>query len=138
MAFFAYQTWYYPSNEMIADGYRVLNAAWRPLYTCGGYPAREIYAWSPNIVRHNGDANINIHLPKSDLFLGPLLSTWEGTEIGHLEILTDRGAAMAERCWNETRRQDMGRLQSPPETNHGAAGGNPISHGRQRGWTYRR
>ena len=101
VAFFAYQTWYYPSNEMIADGYRVLNAAWRPLYTCGGYPAREIYAWSPNIVRHNGDSNINIHLPKSDLFLGSLLSTWEGTEIGHLEILTDRGAAMAERCWNE-------------------------------------
>jgi hypothetical protein len=101
VAFFAYQTWYYSSNEMIADGYRVLNAAWRPLYTCGGYPAREIYAWSSNIVRHNGDSNINIHLPKSDRFLGSLLSTWEGTEIGHLEILTDRGAAMAERCWNE-------------------------------------
>jgi hypothetical protein len=101
VAFFAYQTWYYPSNEMLADGYRVLNAAWRPLYTCGGYPAREIYAWSPNIVRHNIDGNINITLPKSDLLLGSLLSTWEGTEIGHLEILTDRGAAMAERCWNE-------------------------------------
>lgn len=101
VAFFAYQTWYYPSNEMIADGYRVLNAAWRPLYTCGGYPAREVYAWSPNIVRHNIDGNINIILPKSHLFLGSLLSTWEGTEIGHLEVLTDRGAAMAERCWNQ-------------------------------------
>ena len=61
----------------------------------------EIYAWSPNIVRHNGDANINIHLPKSDLLLGSLLSTWEGGEIGHIELLTDRGAAMAERSWNE-------------------------------------
>ena len=101
VAFFAYQTWYYASDQMLADGYRVLNAAWRPLYTCGGYPAREIYQWSPNIVRHNGDANINIHLPKSDLFLGSLLSTWEGSEIGHMEVLTDRGAAMAERCWNE-------------------------------------
>jgi hypothetical protein len=101
VAFFAYQTWYYPSDAMLADGYRVLNAAWRPLYTVGGYPAREIYAWSPNIVRHNIDGNIDIHLPKSELFLGPLLSTWEGTEIGHMEILTDRGAAMAERCWNE-------------------------------------
>jgi len=102
VAFFAYQTWYYPSNEMLADGYRVLNAAWRPLYTVGGYPAREIYAWSPNIVRHNIDGNINITLPKSDLLLGSLLSTWEGTEIGHIEILSDRGAAMAERCWNES------------------------------------
>ena len=102
VAFFAYQTWYYPSNEMLADGYRVLNAAWRPLYTCGGYPAREIYAWSPNIVRHSNDVNIDIHLPMSDLFLGSLLSTWEGGEIGHMEILTDRGATMAERCWNET------------------------------------
>ncbi len=101
VAFFAYQTWYYPSNEMLADGYRVLNAAWRPLYTCGGYPAREIYAWSPRIVRHNGDSKIDIHLPASERFLGPLLSTWEGSEIGHLEVLTDRGAAMAERCWNE-------------------------------------
>ena len=101
VAFFAYQTWYYPSNEMIADGYRVLNAAWRPLYTCGGYPAREIYAWNPRIVRHNIDSNINIQLPKSGLLLGALLSTWEGTEIGHIELLTDRAAAMAERSWNE-------------------------------------
>jgi hypothetical protein len=72
VAFFADQTWYYPSDEMLADGYRVLNAAWRPLYTCGGYPAREIYAWSPNIVRHNIDGNINITLPRSDLLLGSL------------------------------------------------------------------
>ena len=101
VAFFAYQTWYYSSDQMLADGYRVLNAAWRPLYTVGGYPAREIYAWSPNIVRHNITEDINITLPKSDRLLGPLLSTWEGTEIGHLELLGDRGAAMAERCWNE-------------------------------------
>jgi len=101
VAFFAYQTWYYPSDQMMADGYRVLNAAWRPLYTVGGYPAREIYGWSPNIVRHNIDSKINISLPKSELFLGPLLSTWEGGEIGHMELLTERGAAMAERCWNE-------------------------------------
>ena len=100
VAFFAYQTWYYPANEMIADGYRVLNAAWRPLYTCGGYPAREIYAWSPNIVRHNIDPNIDIHLPRSPLLLGALLSTWEGGEVGHLEVLGDRGAALAERAWN--------------------------------------
>ncbi len=105
VAFFAYQTWYYPSDQMLADGYRVLNAAWRPLYTVGGYPAREIYAWSANTVRHNINGDINIILPKGDRFLGPLLSTWEGTEIGHLELLSDRGAAMAERCWNEAARR---------------------------------
>jgi len=101
VAFFVYQTWYYPSNEMIADGYRVLNGAWRPLYTCGGYTAREIYNWNPRIVRHNIDSNINIQLPRSDLLIGSLLSTWEGGEIGHIEVLTDRGAAMAERSWNQ-------------------------------------
>ncbi|MCY2932123.1 MAG: family 20 glycosylhydrolase, partial [Planctomycetota bacterium] len=101
VAFFAYQTWYYPADAMIADGYRVLNAAWRPMYTCGGYPAHEIYNWSPRILWHNIDSSINIRLPKSDLLLGSLLSTWEGGELGHMELLTDRGAAMAERCWNE-------------------------------------
>ncbi|MCY2924688.1 MAG: family 20 glycosylhydrolase, partial [Planctomycetota bacterium] len=101
VAFFAYQTWYYPADQMIADGYRVLNAAWRPLYTCGGFPAREIYNWNPRILWHNIDPNINVRLPKSDRLLGSLLSTWEGGEIGHMELLTDPGAAMAERCWNE-------------------------------------
>jgi len=101
VAFFAYQTWYYPADQMIADGYRVLNAAWRPLYTCGGYTAHEIYNWNPRILWQNCDSSINVRLPKSDLLLGSLLSTWEGAELGHMELLTDRGAAMAERCWNQ-------------------------------------
>jgi len=101
VAFFAYQTWYYPADQMIVDGYRVLNAAWRPLYTCGGYPAHEIYNWNPRTLWHNIDSSINVQLPKSDLLIGSLLSTWEGAEFGHIDLLTDRGAAMAERCWNE-------------------------------------
>ena len=101
IAFFNYQTWYYTADQMVADGYHVLNAAWRPLYTCGGYPASEIYNWNARTLWHNIESNINVQVPKSDLLIGALLSTWEGAEFGHIDLLTDRGAAMAERCWNE-------------------------------------
>ena len=128
VAFFAYQTWYYPADAMIADGYRVLNAAWRPPYTCGGYPAREIYNWNPRILWHNIDSGINVQLPKSEVLLGSLLSTWEGGEIGHLEFLTDRGLRWPSAAGTAAPARP-GRTSPPPEADGGPAGGDPVSHG---------
>ncbi|MCX6877572.1 MAG: family 20 glycosylhydrolase [Verrucomicrobia bacterium] len=100
IAFFAYQTWYYPADQMIADGYHVLNAAWRPLYTCGGYPAHEIYNWNARTLWHNIDSSINVQRPRRR-----------------------DGRTLLER----KRRQNLAGLQPAPQADHGTAPGHPVS-----------
>ena len=44
-----FDCFYYPPPQLAADGYRILNAAWTPLYIAGGNGQQPdlIYAWNP-------------------------------------------------------------------------------------------
>ena len=110
VCFYAYNAWFFAADEIIEAGFPVLNVSWRPLYlTNRKYcPPEEIYAWNPMIANASrGDRRIDLPSPP----VGALFATWEGNELGHLECMANRSAAMAEKCWNPATRRSYAQFE---------------------------
>lgn len=112
----AWESAYYPPDQLVADGYEIVNASWQPLYVVGGgrllphaAPRRwhlaDIHRWQPRRFEHflpGMPSFAGIELPASAKVRGAMMCVWEqadGTAVAHLR---ERLPAFAERTWQAT------------------------------------
>ena len=100
----------YTPPRLAADGYKMINSAWSPLYiaahgTTGShhpFPPQLVYQWNPMLfgtVVHALEW-FQLTAEHKDAVLGAQMCVWEMDAAGHLCMLSSRAPAMAERLWS--------------------------------------
>ena len=104
MTVMSYEIRYYLPNDLVKDGYKVVNATWTPLYVVNDNcrPPAEIYAWNLFQFKPFGvpAADQGLSVPPTNAVLGTQMCAWEQPEARELPSLRQRLAAMSERIWN--------------------------------------
>ena len=98
-----FESRYNPANNLVRLGYRVINAAWKPLYVVNkrNWPAQYIYeSWNPWLWEHHINRRCHIQLERTDPVLGAQMCAWEQPAERELPSLRTRLHAMSERLWN--------------------------------------
>lgn len=97
-----YANSYYDPRTLLAEGHKVINSSWDPLYVVNNinWSPAEIYRWNMYLFGSDSFSNIFTQASPNDLMLGASLSSWEQPQSLELESLRQRLAAMAERTWN--------------------------------------
>jgi hexosaminidase len=101
-----FESLYNRPDHLVADGYKIINTAWQPLYVVNGrnWTPKYIYGW--NLYRwenwwDKSQAFPNgINVPPTPLVLGAQMCAWEQADSTELPSLRQRLAAMSERTWN--------------------------------------
>jgi hexosaminidase len=94
--------------RLLADGYRIINAAWQPLYVTPmhRWSPEHIYAWNhyrwESCWNTSKACNNPIVVPPTRRVVGAQLCSWEQSENQELPSLRERLAALSERLWNPT------------------------------------
>jgi len=100
----AYEIRFYKPNDLVKDGYKVINASWTPLYVVNKNvrPPEEIYAWDLHQFKPFGakPADQGIFTPAKEPVLGAQMCAWEQKQEIGLPSLRGRLPAMMERIWN--------------------------------------
>lgn len=114
----AWENHYYPADELLADGYRIVNAGWNPGYVVNHYPwdaytlvpLPKMYQWDPRVfglVTHDHTRNLG----DSPNLLGGLMCWWEGHEWNAQRVLPHRIATFGARLWNRNGERDYAAFQ---------------------------
>ncbi len=100
----AYEIRFYQPNDLVADGYRVINASWTPLYVVNKTVCspEDIYNWNPFQFKPFGAkrADKGVIVEPSPLVIGAQMCAWEQPETVEIPSLRGRVPAMSERLWN--------------------------------------
>lgn len=109
----AWENSYYPADQLVEDGYRVINAGWDPYYVVNHYPW-DAFTLVPleRLYRHDPDVFGIVAWSKPEeasVRIGPglwgsLMPWWEGHEWNTLAILPERILAFGSRLWNRNDR----------------------------------
>jgi len=104
----------FPAPEMIAAGYRVVNAAWDPLYVVDHYPRNNFTMAAPGHIYRRLDryrfGHFNPDMPTflhpqvvapTDRVLGYCMPWWEGREENYFPLLVPRLLPLAAVAWSE-------------------------------------
>ncbi|MBR2635219.1 MAG: family 20 glycosylhydrolase [Clostridia bacterium] len=109
----AWETHYHMPQDLLKEGFRIINGSWKPLYVVRNYlhwSQKEVYDWDPHSWYHwwdQSEAYLNpIHLEPRDDVLGAQLSLWEGTYDQEICPAMENAAALSERTWNVHRVKD--------------------------------
>ena len=99
-----FDCFYYPPPQLAADGYRILNAAWTPLYIAGGsgQSPELIYSWNPWLLgEFPGHVSWwQIPAEHRGKVVGVKMAVWSTKANDTLCALSGRLPAMADRSWN--------------------------------------
>ncbi|MBD0778648.1 family 20 glycosylhydrolase [Maribacter sp. ANRC-HE7] len=102
---FEFETNRYLPNELIKDGYTVVNTSWKPLYVVNEkkWEPKTIYAW--NMWKwdnwYDKAPSYNpIQMEKSPLVIGAQMCSWEQSEKVEIPSLRKRLPVYMERVWN--------------------------------------
>lgn len=109
----------YPADQMLNDGYRVINAAWDPLYIVDHYPRTNFTMTSPQHIYENLSVttfkHVNPGIPTfaepvevkpTEKLIGFCMPWWEGREENYFSQNVPRLIAFAEVAWNPGRERD--------------------------------
>lgn len=99
----AYEIRFYMPDHLVADGYRVVNASWTPLYVVNrGRPPAEIYDWQLRQFKPYGarPAEPGVIVAPDQPVFGAQMCAWEQPEAAELPNERHRLPAMSERIWN--------------------------------------
>lgn len=99
----AYEIRFYMPQDLVRDGYQVVNASWTPLYVVNrGRPPAEIYAWNLCQFKPFGakPEERGITVPPGPNVVGAQFCAWEQPETSELPNERHRLPAMIERIWN--------------------------------------
>ncbi|MCY2930628.1 MAG: beta-N-acetylhexosaminidase [Planctomycetota bacterium] len=100
----AYEIAYYQPDELVKDGYNIVNASWTPLYVVNANCREPEEIYSCNLFRFKKfkapAADPGVNLPPTPKVLGAQMCAWEQPELQELPSLRHRLAAMSERAWN--------------------------------------
>ena len=88
-------------NDIVKDGYAVVNATWTPLYIVrdNKQSLEFLFDWAPPKFGREGSTH---YTPLADTakLMGTQLCSWENSEAIEIQSLRDRLALVAERAWN--------------------------------------
>ena len=99
----AYEIRFYMPDQLVKDGYQVINASWTPLYVVRtGRPPEEIYAWNLRQFKPFGakPSDPGVIVPPTGKVFGAQMCAWEQPENVELTNERLRLPAMSERIWN--------------------------------------
>jgi hexosaminidase len=102
----AFESKYNLPPDLLAGGYKVINAAWQPLYITPGrrWSPEYIYGWNHYRWESCWDVSAAykkpIVVPPTPDVIGAQMCVWEQGEHAELPSLRERLAAMSERIWN--------------------------------------
>ena len=99
------------TEDLLADGFRIINASWQPLYIIPaydrGWACEDIYAWNVYNWQHwwvNSRATINpVNVAPTDQVIGAQICSWESTYDQEINKIFDSLSTMSERTWNVRR-----------------------------------
>ena len=102
---FAWETAYQLPQDLLENGYTIINASWKPLYVTPGalWGPETIYDWNlyrwENWVRR-APSFTPIQLEETDRVVGAQMCSWEMHERDQIPDLRKRLPAFSERIWN--------------------------------------
>lgn len=109
---FEFETNRYLPDQLVADGYTVVNASWKPLYVVNQkkWSPETIYGW--NLWRwenwwESAPSFDPIQVEKSPLIIGAEMCSWEQPEETEIPSLRKRLPAFVERIWNTEQKMDF-------------------------------
>lgn len=108
----AWETMYHMPYELIAEGFKVINSSWVPLYVVPNPETRwqwgipEILEWNvynwQHWYEHSKAYNNPINVEPTDQVIGAMLCLWESTFEEEITRGINNLTAMSERVWNVT------------------------------------
>lgn len=111
----AWESHYHQAQDLLDEGFRIINASWQPLYIVPSlvrrWYAKDILQWDVYNLQHwwEGSAACYnpIHLPPTDRLLGAQICSWGCSFAQEAGLVLENLAALSERCWNVQRRSDL-------------------------------
>lgn len=107
---YEFETNRYLPNDLVADGYTVVNTSWKPLYVVNRkkFAPETIYIW--NISRWENwfpraPSFTPIQLESSALIIGAQMCAWEQGETVEFKSLRKRLPVLNERIWNTNEKE---------------------------------
>lgn len=120
-----WETTNFPADQMLEAGYRVVNAAWDPLYIVDHYPRNNFTMVAPQRVYEELDLRkfraVNPRMATyldsaktrdSDRLIGFCMPWWEGREANFYKLVPPRVIPMAEVAWSYPDNRDYNEFQS--------------------------
>ncbi len=100
-----WETKYQLPQNLVANGYEVVNASWKPLYITGGRRWGQKYIYDWNIYRwenwwDKAPSHIPIQLEETDRIIGGQMCCWEMPGRIEVSALRVRLPAVSERLWS--------------------------------------
>ena len=110
----AWESYYNYATDLLADGFKIINASWQPLYIVPGlnltWGHKEILGWSVYGWQHwwpNSAAHLNpINVEPTNQVIGGQLSAWESSYEQEIGTVMRNLAALSERVWTVKRLWD--------------------------------
>ena len=104
----AWESYYHLANELLDNGFRVINGSWQPLYIVPSYKTRwgveEILDWNVYNWQHwwsESKATAKpINVEPTDRVLGAQISAWECTYEEDIGRILENVSTLSERTWN--------------------------------------
>ena len=111
----AWESHYQIVTDLLADGFRIINASWQPLYIVDGFALRwgpkEILEWNVHNWQHwweHSEAKLNpIHVAPTDQVLGAQICAWQTTYEQNINFVMENCTALSERLWTVRRLWDL-------------------------------
>lgn len=117
-----WESYYQRPDHLLEDGFRVINAAWKPLYIVPGMAFSGAVGWAPkeildwNVYRwqhwwEKSEACASpIEVEPTDRVIGASLCAWEMTHEQDIGEILNRAPALAERTWTVAPMTEKGRF----------------------------
>lgn len=110
----AWESHYHMVEDLLEEGFKVINSSWQPLYIVPGYKHRwgpkEIMAWSVYNWQHwwpHSEARLNPkNVQPTDQVIGAQICDWECTYEQSITFLVENTIALSERLWTVKRLWD--------------------------------
>lgn len=110
----AWESHYQMSYELLANGFKIINASWQPTYLVNSLVSRwgpkDLLNWNVYNWQHwwpKSEARLNpIHIAPTDDVLGATMCSWSLTYEQHIGRLLENFPAFAERTWTVKRLLD--------------------------------
>ena len=108
----AWESHYHMADDLLAEGFKIINGSWQPLYITPGFNhgrwcARDIYEWDVYNLQHwweHSAATVNpVHLPPTDRVIGAQITSWQCTYEMEICRIMETLAVLSERTWNLNR-----------------------------------
>ncbi|MCF8715522.1 family 20 glycosylhydrolase [Joostella atrarenae] len=112
MIVFAWETAYQRPESLLENGYKIINASWKPAYVTPGFRWSSKYIYNWNLYRWENHWEVTpaylkpIQLNESRSIYGGQMCSWEMSEEEQISSLRNRVAAISEIFWNGDKKQD--------------------------------